>query len=474
MLFRLVLQGWLGCLLLGSGSALAVSHALIMTIGDYEGGVTPLAGVSRDAESARTIAKRMGVKDENILQLHDRQLTAEGMRKAFDTLISRIGNNDEVFVYYSGHGGRQYVKDPDERCAESLITVDGGGFIDAELEQKLKSIAEKARRLVVFLDACHSGGATKRAVTEGKPVRFVPKYWSKGKADACARPSNIITRSLSAKTRALGSGAQNYVFIAAAKDSEVSLDEPAKGGLATQAWLKCMSGEARDANGSGGISAEELRDCAQQRINTTVDGVPGIEPHHIQIAGNANAVMLMKEAEAKTDAVNPYDTLQDIYSGRDDRRLVTLAAKRPSLQIGKDKLEFSLTSSHAGHVYILMTGSDGKEFDLLFPNALDKGHYLEAGETLLLPAPNWQITAQGPKGKDHLLAIVSDAELDFSGLGAKAAGPFSVIDADSESVRDIQTVTSGKRQAGCGSGAAREEDCAGGYGAAMLSIEEVE
>jgi hypothetical protein len=40
---------------------------------------------------------------------------------------------------------------------------------------------------------------------------------------------------------------------------------------------------------------------------------------------------------------------------------------------------------------MLRVGSDGKTFDLMFPNALDKRYYIVVGETLTLSAPNWQI-----------------------------------------------------------------------------------
>lgn len=466
--------------LLGSSPAWATTHALIMSIGDYQNGVTPLGGVHYDMESARQIAHTLGVTDENITQLHDGELTLDGMRNALDSFIKRVAPNDEVFVYYSGHGGREYVRDPVERCAESLVTVNGQGFTDAEFSARLEQLAAKARRVIVFLDACHSGGVTTRAIHgAAKKARFAPKYWAKGRADACGHPSNIIVQSLTQKTRSLGDGAQNYVYISAARDDEVSLDEPGKGGLATQAWIQCLSGGAADLDGSGAITADEVRVCAQQRIDNAVAGAEEVKPHHIKIIGNANAVMALNTSnEAKAGAAksaSPYNTLLDIYHGRDDRRLVTLKAEKTKLRIGQDKVEFTLSSTHSGYVYLLMVGSDGKTFDLLFPNALDKGYHLEASETLRLPAPNWQIQVQGPKGKDHLLAIVSDAPRDFSGLGAKPAGPFSVLDANVSAARDIQLVTSGQKGAKeCDKSHAADGRCSDAYGAAILSVEEVE
>lgn len=180
-------------------------------------------------------------------------------------------------------------------------------------------------------------------------------------------------------------------------------------------------------------------------------------------------------------AVSPINTLKDIFSRRDDRRTVTLTAARSTFKIGRDKVQFTLTSSHAGYVYLLMVGSDGKEFDMLFPNQLDKDNQIAAGQTLSLPRPNWQITASGPAGKDQLLAMVADAPRDFSKLKLTPAGPFSVIAANPVSAKDIQFVTSISSNASsdeCSDEILKRnlriaKSCSNAFGAAMISIEEV-
>ncbi len=435
--------------------AAAESHALIMTISAYQAGVPPLLGVQHDGESARSIARRMGVKDANMRHYKDGELTLAGMQRAFDELQERIADGDQVFIYFSGHGGRQLVRMPGERCAESLITVDGMGFIDVELEARLKQLAAKAQKLVVLLDACHSGGATQRALPGQKPA-FAPKFFARGGAEACERPVNVLARSLGAASRSAGSGAGNYVFIAAARDNEVSLDMPAKGGVATQAWRDCINGAASDRDGSGGLSAAEIQACAQQKINQQLREVKGFLPHHVTIAGNPDAVLSFPErsASVKTSA---YNTLVDIYSSRDDRRAVSLQAAKSAFRIGKDDVEFTLTSSHAGHAYLLMVGSDGRSFDMLFPNQLDGDNAVEAGQTLRLPRPSWQIKAGGPAGRNHLLAIVADSPREFAKIGMQPAGPFSMIAVDADASRNLQVHAASV-----------------GYSAAMIVLEEVD
>ncbi len=479
--------------------ACAETHALILTIGAYKGEIPALQGVKYDVESAHAIAKKMGVKEENIRYYNDEQLTLAGMRKAFDDLNDRVAENDQVFIYYSGHGGRQRVQNQD-RCAASLITVDGQGFMDTEIDAQLKRLASKAQKIIVFLDACHSGGVT-RASTRSIS-QFTPKFYAKGGADACETPTNIVTRTLSGQTRSIGKGANNYIYIAAARENEVSLDIASKGGVATQAWRDCIMGAAQDKDSSGGLSAEEIRECAQGKIEDMLAGAKplGILPHHVSISGNSAAVLAFPEqapaapaptvvAQLDTPAAGApaalpaaYHTLTDIYNSRDDRRLVTLQTSLPKLKVGADSISFTLNSNQPGYVYLLMVGTDGKTFDMLFPNQLDGNNQVLAGETIKLPRPNWEVKAGGPAGKNYLLAIVADAPRDFSKLGMQPAGPFSVVPANAAASQNIQLVTGASSYAStneCQEPPAKrslvvKQRCSNAYGAAMLTLEEID
>lgn len=469
----------------------ATAHALIMTIGDYQGGIPKLRGVAFDTATATAIATRMGVPEGNITSLKDGQLTVEGMRKALDDLEAKLGGNDQVFIYYSGHGGRQLVQeDGVERCAESLISVDGRGLIDSEVEERLKRLSEKAQKTIVFLDACHSGGVTTRAVGH---ALYTPKAYTPP-SQTCSKPTNLLTRSV-VNNKTPGSGGANFVHIAAARDSEISLDQPNRGGVASQAWLACLAGEAKDRDGSGGLSAEEIRLCAQDRIEKQLAGAQGFLPHHVVINGNPNMVLsyAAKDAPVAMPVANkpvapqvvatakpsPLAALTDIYNSRDDRRLVTLTTSKPQPVIGKDNIEFSVTSREGGYLYLLMVGSDGQTFDLLFPNQLDRQNIIEPGASIKLPRPSWELSADGPPGKNTLLAIVTDNPRDFADAGLKPSGPFSAVAA--VAAKDIQLVTAGSnapQDAECSNPAATrtlavKKRCSTGYAAAMLTIEEV-
>lgn len=466
------------------------AHALILAIGNYGGGIPPLPGVARDVDSAALMARALGVPEANTTVLRDGALTLAGMRAAFDGLEARVMPNDEVFLYYSGHGTRLESADGRAaRCAEALVTADAQAFMDDELRDRLQRLAAKARRLVVFLDACHAGGATTRAVSGGNPGgNLSGKFWAKSGADTCERPSNALTRGLQAARP--GEGKLNFIHIAAARDDEVALDDSQRGGLATLAWLDCLSGAARDGDGSAGLSVAELAACAQPRIERQAAGNSRFAAHHLTLTGNG-AMVLTAPAEAPAADAMPAPAateasavaaLADIHANRDDRRLVKLVADKPAYRIKRDRVRFSLTSSHEGYVYLLMVGSDGKSFDLLFPNGKDDRNHILAGETWQLPRPGWAIRAGGPAGRDHLLAVVSDNPRDFAALGMKPAGPFSILATSPMSARDIQFVSATSAHAehpDCErTGTQRTLEvvaaCSDAYGADLITLQEVE
>jgi len=153
----------------------------------------------------------------------------------------------------------------------------------------------------------------------------------------------------------------------------------------------------------------------------------------------------------------------------------------PKVKIGRDKVEFTVSSSHAGYLYLLMVGSDGKTFDMLFPNRLDRSNQLEIGQVLRLPRPSWEVTAGGPAGVTQLLAIVADAPRDFSRLALKPAGPFSIVEASAAATQDIQRVTLQAPSAAAAECSDESQKrnlvvarrCSNAFGAALVAVEEV-
>ncbi len=115
-------------------------------------------------------------------------------------------------------------------------------------------------------------------------------------------------------------------------------------------------------------------------------------------------------------AMASFATLKDIEQQRNPRRVVTVNIQHPSLKIGRDSLGLDVKSSHDGHVYLILLGSDAKSFYVLYPNGLDKDNAIKAGQTLRIPKPHWEVKAAGPVGTNHLLVMVADSPRRLSGL----------------------------------------------------------
>ena len=100
------------------------------------------------------------------------------------------------------------------------------------------------------------------------------------------------TRSLLSEVKRLGVQEENFVQIAAAKDNEFSWDNKDLGGLATHTMTQCLTGQAKDLNGSGAISLDEVRICAQSKLNEIMKPheKAGLLPSTIQVRGNRNLI----------------------------------------------------------------------------------------------------------------------------------------------------------------------------------------
>lgn len=471
-------------------------HALIIGVGRYQldpaRPVAPLAGVAHDMASARAIAALLQVPPSSTVVLQDAAATRAGIEQAMAALRARVQPGDRVFVYWSGHGSR-HVDAAASGCVETLIPHDLKDISHREFAQWLRPIGERADKLFVVYDACHSGGAT----TPGGAARggggFVPK--TAGSSAMCSMASNLRHRGFEGAAGAAGLGLGDVVHIASSRPDEVSFDNPAAGGVATVALRRCLQGEARDLDASGAVSAAELVACAQGLVERTLADQPQLLPHHLTLAGNRDFVPAWFARPADTPVAatpalpapaarppqalppaaaprepTPAEWLDQLHAQRDTKRRVELTLDAPRLRIGVDTLGLTVRSSHAGHVHVLMAGSDGRSLTLLFPNALDRDNRIAAGQSLMLPRPAWRLVAGGPAGRNRLLVLVSDAAPDLAALAGSAAGPFlqPTFDLSGRGALQRFFALAGDGRVGGSAGAASDA-----FGAAWIDLDEI-
>jgi hypothetical protein len=460
-------------------------HALIIAVGEYLDPTIPtLRGVGYDIESATRMATAMQVPEENIRVLRDAEATAVNIEREIAALEKRTQPGDRVFFYFSGHGSRWYdASAAGNGCVEALLPSDATPLTNGHLASLLKPIADKSDKLFVFYDACHSGGIAGHPLAQARSMSvtggtLTPKFSPAGAADQCARPANIKTRAFTVEAVRQGGQAENIVQISSSRPDEVSFDDDNGGGIATQAWRDCMLGDSSDLDRSGQVSVAELAACAQQRVNARFANSTQYNAQHITLGGNQQFVPSWfagaADASAGT-AGDPGAALKDILAQRDPRRQVTVRLGADRLAIGKDKLDLTVTSSHAGHLYLILLGSDKRSFYLLFPNDRDHANTIQAGETLRLPRTGWRITAQGPAGVDRVLAVVAESPRNLALLGNERAGPFlqSLTDANGRArLSWIMGTAMYGAAPECRSVAGGAAKCSDAYGAALVDITE--
>ncbi len=509
--------------------ARANRHALIIGISRYADPATPpLPGARIDKQSATQMAQAMQVPASNIRYLQDDEATGNSIRKAVQELTDKVQVGDRVFIHYSGHGTR-YNDPAAGGCVEALLAYDGGqsGTItNREMADMLKTITNKTDKLFVMYDACHSGGLVQAAsavrtrgiLNANDEGVLRPKFSSI--TEECGRPVNVKTRNLDVEVVAKGALPQDIIHVSASRDNEISFDDELKGGLATQFMRDCMLRDARDLDNSGAISMDEIKVCAQEKINKRMANDINYKPHNLVLNGNAafvpawfaqasavpavytqsaspaaastpgspppfqavaNAIATSSASATATPAPLPLtgeQALRQMFNQADAKRRLQFTAAKSQLKIGQDVLDLAVQSDRAGYVYVAQAGSDNKTVNLLFPNDLDQNNRIEAGQRLQLPRANWRVRAAGPAGVDNLLVMVTDGPRDLASLSNIKAGPFvsSLNDAQGRArLGALLTTSNAVTEQVCLNLATRQNNplCSDAYGAAMLKIEEV-
>ena len=173
-------------LLLSTANISAINRwAVVIGINNYteDSGWNRISGAD-DIDIAVLMLQRVGFNENNIAILADSAATKSNIRQSLLTIAERADRGDVIYFHFSGHGQLITDLNNDERDEHGyLIGYDTAlipygacrkydpikyrgenHIIDDELNEWLHLIKSKIGdegSLIVVLDACHSGGATR-------------------------------------------------------------------------------------------------------------------------------------------------------------------------------------------------------------------------------------------------------------------------------------------------------------------------
>lgn len=247
-------------------------YAVFVGIDDYiefedePGG--DLLGAEGDARVMRDVlVDRWGLDPANSLTLLGREATKEALREAITVwLAGRAGPGDLAIFYFAGHGSQVYDLDGDEPDGldETLAPVDvlplssANDIRDDEFRAWLSTIRTD---VVVILDSCHSGTATRAANMRTRSLeRAIP---SEG-----GREPAVVRQRYDPETMA--DATTSILELAAAAPNEAALEGPLDasgsasgehGGMFTRYLVTALRGATANA------TYEEVLSAVAERLD---------------------------------------------------------------------------------------------------------------------------------------------------------------------------------------------------------------
>jgi len=185
-------------LLISVHSYASEKFGLIIAIGDYPAktGWSSISSVN-DVPLIKQSLLNQGFKENNITTLINEQATKNGILKAIALVQTKLKKGDILVIHYSGHGQQIFDDNGDEIDSKDEAVVPYDAFVrytynykgenhlrDDELAGIIVNIRNtlgKDGQLLMLLDSCHSGSATRGGQTRGGEATFAPENWKPSK-----------------------------------------------------------------------------------------------------------------------------------------------------------------------------------------------------------------------------------------------------------------------------------------------------
>lgn len=223
-------------------------HVFAVGISDYDQADLKLQHAAKDAEDFMNTVKECNlsqyqqIKTANLVK--DKAGTDKNIKKGLSSLVNTVTQGDVVLLFFSGHGAKEGAETYFLSCnAESNDLFATAVDFDI-IKSALKRLKDKKCRIIIFMDACHSGSM----------------YGVK---------STVETFSL-ADPDIIG-------FYSSTEAQKSNESEQWENGIFTKALLEGIKGAAVDENGNVTLDALELYIRNQVRNATNGRQMPIFE-----------------------------------------------------------------------------------------------------------------------------------------------------------------------------------------------------
>lgn len=227
-------------------------HALLIGVANYQKIARLPVGVLNDVNDVAatlTSPHYCAYPVENVVTLLDENATRRAVLSGLESLATRAGSDDTVCVFFSGHGCLVATRGTEDSVLLTVDTdvadIEGSSISSNELAAALANI--KAKRLIVFIDACHAGGTMiSKTLVNAQGYELKTGY----NLGVFAKLAIGRGRALMASCRA---------------DEESAMFRDARNSIFTTALLDGLRGAA-DKSGSGFIKVFDLFNYISEEV----------------------------------------------------------------------------------------------------------------------------------------------------------------------------------------------------------------
>lgn len=398
----------LGVLTAGAFLTAAVQaspRALLIGVGDIPNNFLP--GVDLDLDNMKKVAGIMGFRPAEIKVLSNDQATYANVTQALATWPRNgVGPDDRVLIYFSGHGTRVPDAGSPGGADDALVmrdvrraSIQGHAslrnvLLGRELGEALAAIPSHS--VLVLVDACHSGTATRSLkLTNHSLGSAVTKFFSYPGMPA----PGITTRALRAP-----SGAENYAALSAARDDE-SAGDSEQGGWFTLGVVDAIQSAARDGKHP---SVADVRASTQAYIATHAnDQHPVADGNDRLIRGELDLIPLR-------DGQGP--TWQALAALAAQGEALPLSGSGHRIRVGQE-IVLDVALPRAGFLNVVAVDSQDRA-TVLYPNQYTPSNDVKAGPFRFPTSDmNFVLRAAEPLGPSLVVAFLTEKRVNLLELG---------------------------------------------------------